>query len=56
MQMIELKTFKIYGLVLGINLFSSELEDDFSENETPYKMIQIMLLVFGFSIIIWDAE
>lgn len=54
--MIEIKTFKVYGFVAGVNYYSSSLEEDFGEKETPYKMIQLMFLVFGISIIIWDAE
>jgi hypothetical protein len=56
MPMLEIKIFKIYGFVAGINYYSSSLEEDFGEKETPYKMVQLMFLVFGISIIIWDAE
>ena len=54
--MLEIKIFKIYGFVAGINYYSSSLEEDFAEKEAPYKMVQLMFLVFGISIIIWDAE
>lgn len=54
--MIEIKSFKIYGFVAGINYYSSSFDEEFGEKESPYKMIQFMFLVFGISIIIWDAE
>ena len=56
MPMLEIKSFKIYGLVFGINLFSSSLDPEHTDEETTYKMMQLMIGVFGISIILWDAE
>lgn len=50
--MIEVKFFPIYGLAAGINLYSSDLDD---EGGDDYKMIQLLFFLFGVSIIIWDA-
>jgi hypothetical protein len=48
--MFTVQFFKIFGLAVGINYITSEMAGDSEDH--PYKMIQILVFVFGISIII----
>lgn len=46
----NVEIFPLYGLAIGFNYYSSEMED--LEVEQPYKLYQIMLFMVGISIIV----
>jgi len=46
----NVEIFPLYGLAIGFNYYSSEMED--FEVEQPYKLYQLMFLFFGVSIIV----
>ena len=50
----NVEIFPLYGLAIGFNYYSSEMED--IEVEQPYKLYQFMILMVGISIIVPIAD
>ena len=50
----NVEIFTLYGLAIGFNYYSSEMED--IEVEQPYKLYQFMILMVGISIVIPIAD
>ena len=54
--MFEVTFFPLYGLMIGFNYWNENMSEQENENKDVQHVIQIMVLIFGFSVIWYEPK